>query len=257
MTKISVNWIGVCTIVRRDIWHISDSRIRNLFAPWVSALLFIFVFGSVLGDRFAPIEGHRYLEFIFPGVLVMNIANAAVLQSSAAIYVARFYRYTEEVLVTPMSYLEMILGGLGAVAIRTSIMGIGVFSIGIVFGATHIGSWFMFLFWIVSITIAFGLLGMIIGLCSRQAEEFLSPLIFLTPLSMIGGIFNTVSMLPSWLRWLAYGNPLFYFISGIRGAMIGVHESPTGFCVGLTLAFLAILSTTTWWLYAKSHGLRD
>jgi len=255
--KASINWIGLFTIVRRDVWHISDSPIQNLFTPWFSALLFIFVFGYVVGSGVAPIGGYRYLEFMLPGVLMMNIVNVAVLQSSSAIYFSRLFRYSEEMLVTPLSYTEMILGGLSVVVIRACFTSIGILLIGVVFGATHVESWPMFLFWIGSVSIVFGLLGIIIGLCSKEAEQFVTPLIFLTPLSMVGGVFNTVSMLPSWLRWLAYGNPFFYFISGIRGAMIGLDEAPAGLGAGLTLALLAILGTVTWQLYAKGYGLRE
>jgi len=85
---------------------------------------------------------------------------------------------------------------------------------------------------------------------------------FLTPLSMVGGVFNTVEMLPNWLRWLAWGNPFFYFINGIRGAMIGLDETQTtafgpGLGIGLTLLFLLVLGLTVWRLYAKGYGLRE
>ena len=77
---------------------------------------------------------------------------------------------------------------------------------------------------------------------------------FLTPLSMVGGVFNTVTMLPPWLRWLAYGNPFFYFINGIRGAMIGFDEAPQGLSIGLTLLLLVVLGVLVWRLYARVTG---
>jgi ABC-2 type transport system permease protein len=80
---------------------------------------------------------------------------------------------------------------------------------------------------------------------------------FLTPLSMVGGIFNTVGMLPDWLRWLAWANPFFYFINGIRGSMVGFDETPPGLGVGLTLLLLVVLGLTVWRLYAKGYGLRE
>ncbi len=129
---------------------------------------------------------------------------------------------------------------------------------GIGFGATHIESWPMFLFWLVSVSAVFGLLGLAVGLWSKSFEQLnMLAVFFLTPLSMVGGVFNTVSMLPPWLRWLAYGNPFFYFINGIRGAMIGFDEAPQGLGVGLTLLFLAALGVLVWRLYARGYGLRE
>jgi len=102
------------------------------------------------------------------------------------------------------------------------------------------------------------LLGIIVGLWSKSFEQLNMPVVFfLTPLSMVGGVFNTVEMLPSWLRWLAWGNPFFYFINGIRGAMIGFDETPKGLGEGLTLLLLTGLGLTVWRLYAKGYGLRE
>ncbi|HMH64095.1 MAG TPA: ABC transporter permease, partial [Rhizomicrobium sp.] len=126
------------------------------------------------------------------------------------------------------------------------------------FGATHVQSLPLFLFWVVSVSAVFGLLGIIVGLWSKSFEQLNMPVVFfLTPLSMVGGVFNTVAMLPSWLRWLAWSNPFFYFINGIRGAMIGVDETPPGLGAGLTLLLVAVLSVTVWRMYAKGYGLRE
>src|SRR5205807_5417758 len=127
--------------------------------------------------------------------------------------------------------------------LRASVTGMGILVMGLLFGATHIESLVLFLFWMVSVSAVFGLLGIIIGLWSKSFEQLNMPVVFfLTPLSMVGGVFNTVGMLPDWLRWLAWTNPFFYFINGIRGAMIGVDETPAGLGPALTLAMLVVLS---------------
>ena len=99
-----VNWIGLWTIIRREMTRILRVPIQVFVGPWVSALLFIFIFGYVVGPRIAMIGGHRYLEFVLPGILMMNVINAAFLQSTSQIYFQRFQRYIEETLVAPLSY---------------------------------------------------------------------------------------------------------------------------------------------------------
>jgi ABC-2 type transport system permease protein len=253
-----INWIGLFTMVRREAARMARVPIQAFVAPWISALLFIFIFGSVVGGRISQIGGHKYLEFVLPGILMMNIVNASFLQASSAIYFARFVKFIEEMLVAPLSYAEMIAGSLSVVVLRSTITGVGILLMGIGFGATHIESWPMFLFWLVSVSAVFGLLGLAVGLWSKSFEQLNMPAVFfLTPLSMVGGVFNTVSMLPPWLRWLAYGNPFFYFINGIRGAMIGFDEAPQALSIGLTLLFLVVLGVLVWRLYARGYGLRE
>jgi ABC-2 type transport system permease protein len=129
---------------------------------------------------------------------------------------------------------------------------------GIAFGATKIESWPLFIFWVVSVSTVFGFLGIIIGLWSKSFEQLNMPVVFfLTPLSMVGGVFNTTAMLPDWLRWLAWANPFFYFINGIRGAMIGFDETPPGLGIAFTLALLLVLGVWVWRLYSKGYGLRE
>jgi ABC-2 type transport system permease protein len=253
-----VNWIGLWTIMRREWSRLMRVPIQAFLAPWISALLFIFIFGFVVGSRIAHIGGHRYLEFVLPGILMMNIVNAAFLQSSSQIYFSRFLRYVEETLVSPLSYAEMIAGALAIVIARSVITAIGILLIAAFFGVTSIQNFPEFLFWVVFVAMSFGLLGIVIGLWANNFEQLTILNVFLiAPLSFLGGIFNTVGMLPPFLRWIAYVNPFFYFISGLRHSMIGFSEASMGLGAGVTLGLTALMSLVVWRLYAVGYGLRE
>src|ERR1700733_1163232 len=255
---MQINWIGLYTIVRREFARMMRVPIQVFVAPWISALLFIFIFGYVVGGRIASIGGHRYLGFVLPGGVLMNIVNASFLQSSSAIYFARFLHFIEETLVSPLSYVEMIVGSLAVVVVRSTVTALGILIMGLAFGATSITSIPAFLFWVVAVSSVFGLLGLIIGLWAKSFEQLnVLTVFFITPLSMVGGVFNTVGMLPGWLRFLDFANPFFYFTNGLRGAMLGVDETPPGLGIGLTLVLLAVMGVTVWRLYAKGYGLRE
>ncbi len=258
MSALSVNWIGLWTIIRREWSRLMRVPIQAFLAPWISALLFIFVFGFVVGSRISHIGGHRYIEFVLPGILMMNIVNSAFLQSSSQVYFSRFLRYVEESLVSPLSYAEMIAGSLAVVIARCVITAIGILAIATVFHATSIENIAEFLFWIVCVAMVFGLLGIVIGLWANNFEQLtILNVFFITPLSFVGGVFNTIGMLPPWLRWIAYGNPFFYFISGLRHSMIGFSEAPEGLGVAVTLGLAAAMSVAVWRLYAVGYGLRE
>jgi ABC-2 type transport system permease protein len=255
---LGINWIGLATIVRREVSRMMRVPIQAFVAPWISALLFIFIFGFVVGGRIATIGGHRYIEFVLPGVLMLNIVNASFLQSSSAIYFSRFLRFIEETLVSPMSYVEMIAGSLVVVVVRSTVTAIGIMLMGLAFGATSMFSLPAFLFWVVSVSMIFGLLGIVIGLWAKSFEQLnVLTVFFITPLSMVGGVFNTIGMLPGWLHWLAYANPFFYFINGIRNSMIGYSEMPVGLGYGLTVAAGVAMFLWVLRLYSKGYGLRE
>lgn len=255
---VGINWIGLSTIVRREISRVMRVPIQAFLAPWISALLFIFIFGYIVGGRISTIGGHRYISFVLPGVLMMNIVNASFLQSSSSIYFSRFLRFVEETLVSPMSYAEMITGNLVVVVVRSTVTGIGILLIGLGFGAASIVSFAQFLFWVVCVSMIFGLLGIVIGLWAKSFEQLnVLTVFFITPLSMVGGVFNTISMLPGWMRWLAYANPFFYFINGLRASMIGFSEVHNG--VGYAFSILVTVALFAWvlHLYSKGYGLRE
>ncbi len=255
---MTINWIGLWTMIRREIQRLARVPIQAVVAPLISALLFIFIFGFVVGGRISSIGGYRYLEFVLPGVVMMNIVNAAFLQATSQIYFQRFQKSIEEILVSPLSYVEMIAGTISIVILRSVFTAIGIMLIGVAFGAVHMHSVAEFLFWVIFVSMIFGFLGIIVALWAKTFEQLnVLVVFFITPLSMVGGVFNTVAMLPGWLRWLAYGNPFFYFINGLRHAMLGFNEAPTTIGVTLTVALAAVLGTIVWRLYAIGWGLRE
>jgi ABC-2 type transport system permease protein len=222
---MTINWIGLWTMVRREIQRLARVPIQAVVAPLISALLFIFIFGFVVGGRIKNFGAYSYLEFVLPGVVMMNIVSASFLQSTSQIYFQRFQRSIEEILVAPLSYVEMILGSISIVVIRSVLTAIGIMLIGTAFGAVHMRSIPEFLFWVVFVSMIFGFLGIIVALWAKTFEQLnVLMVFFIQPLSMVGGVFNTIAMLPPWLRWLGYGNPLFYFINGLRHSMIGFSE---------------------------------
>ncbi|MBU6299785.1 MAG: ABC transporter permease, partial [Alphaproteobacteria bacterium] len=153
---------------------------------------------------------------------------------------------------------EMIIGSLAVVVFRSVVTALGILLIGAAFGVVTMHALGEFLFWVVGVSAIFGLIGIIVGLWSKNFEQLtMLNVFFITPLSFVGGVFNTVSMLPPWLRWLAYGNPFFYFINGLRHSMIGFSEGSEAFGAVFTVALCAILGAWVWRLFSIGWGLRE
>jgi len=258
LRPLGINWIGMWGIVRREATDAMRHPTQIMLAPWISALIFIFVFGYVLGTRMPAIGGVPYLKFLLPGIVMMDVVTVAFQQTSGDLYFARFQRYVQEMLVSPLSYFEMMMGSLVIAILRAFVTALGVLGMGWVFGGLSIVSFPEFLFWIAAVAVVFALAGMIVGLWADNFEQLGAvPIFFLSPLSMVGGVFTTVAMLPGWLRLLAYANPLFYFINGLRHAMIGFNDSPGFIGVGVTLVLVTAMGAIVWRLFATGWGLRE
>ena len=219
--------------------------------------MYIFVFGQVVGQRIDQIGGISYIDFVLPGVLMMSVIGAAFGQSSSSIYFARFARHIEELLVSPLSYFEMILGYIVGVIARSLVVGLGIYVIAIFFSAATIQHFGLFLFYLISVSIIFGFLGILVGLWAKGFEQLgILGTFVITPLSFVGGVFNTIDMLPSNLQGIAQWNPFFYFIDGIRYSMIGVRESNPVIGYVVIIGLTIVLGVMTERLFRRGYGLR-
>lgn len=252
-----MNWIGLNTLIKQEISRFFRVAIQTLITPWISSILYIYVFGSILGSRIRTIEDIRYIEFVLPGILMMNVLTSAFSQSSSSVYFQRFMHNIEEMLVAPLSHMEMIIGYLFGSIARAGVIGIGILIIGLTFNAVKLYNLPLFLFYVIGVSIIFGLLGILIGLWSDNFEQLnLLNTFVLMPLSFIGGIFNSASMLPPSLRTLIFFNPLFYFIDGVRYSMTGFHETNIEVGMSIIVITAVVLFVIVQHLFAKGWRIR-
>jgi len=252
-----MNIIGLWTFVRRELGRFSRVAVQTLITPWISALLYIFVFGRIVGSRIDSIGGVEYIDFVLPGILMMNIIMGAFMQTAFSLYFQRFARHIEEVLVAPLAYWEMIIGHIIGGVLRAVVVGAGIYVIAVLFSAasfTHVG---LFIFYALSVAILFSLIGLLIGLWAQSFEQLnILNTFIIMPLSFLGGMFNSISMLPPLLKKLVVFNPFFYFIDGIRYAMIGIREANTNVGVLVIIGSLFVLGGLLWHLFRIGYRLR-
>jgi len=253
-----VNWIGLYTLIRREFERIFRVPIQTVVSPLVSAFLFIFIFGFILGRKIDLIAGISYMEFVFPGILMMNIISSAFAHSSNSVYFGRFMKSIEEILVSPFSYLEMIVGYVAGGIMRALIVSVGVVFIGVVFGAVQFVNLGLFLFYTVSVASVFALTGIIVGLWAKGFEQLnvLNTFVIM-PLSFLGGIFYSITLLPQAVQTFTLFNPFFYFVDGMRFAMTGINESNLALGAAIIIGLVVSLGFLVWYLFKISWRLRE
>jgi ABC-2 type transport system permease protein len=170
---------------------------------------------------------------------MLSVINAAFASSSSSLYFARFIHSIDELLVAPFSYLEMVFGFMFGAMMRGVMVAILIIGVGILFGAVTLTNPLVFLFYIVAISGIFSLLGMFVALWAQGFEQLSSLNTFvITPLTYLGGIFYSITMLPSLAALLTKLNPFFYFVDSIRSSMIGVSEASVSIGLAIILGLL-------------------
>lgn len=245
---MGINWIGLYTMFRREVKRTFRVVTQTLIAPVISAALYIFIFGTVIGTRIDDFAGVPYISFVFPGVLMLSIINASFASASSALYFMRFTKGIEEILITPFSYFEMLVGFVGSAVTRALMVAFLILGVGLLFGAVRLENPAGFVFYVSAVAAIFAMLGIIVALWAESFEQLQALNTFvITPLTYLGGIFYSVTFLPPLAATITHFNPFFYFADAIRSSMIGYSEadSTIGFMViaGLVIG-LGVLVTT-------------
>lgn len=229
-------------LFRREVQRFLRVMMQTVIAPMVSSLLYLVVFGISLGTMLAPQNGVEYLAFLVPGLMMMGLMNNAFQNSSSSIVSAKFTGELEDLRVVPLTRNQIIAAiALGAV-VRGAVVAVLTFTVGFAFYYVLRGEFllirhpFEFLFFVLTGGLVFGLLGLSTAIWARSFEQLSAVSAFiLLPLSYLGGVFISVESLHPFWREVSAWNPVFYFINGLRHAVLGVADVGMGKCALVSL----------------------
>ncbi len=252
---MNVNWIGLYTMVRREVERTMRVVIQTLIAPVISAGLYLFIFGSVIGTKIDDFAGVPYISFVFPGILMLSIINSSFASASSALYFARWTRSIEEILIAPFAYIEMLLGFVGSAIMRALMVAFLILGVGVLFGAIQLVNPVGFVLYTMAIAAIFAMLGILVALWADGFEQLQVLNTFvITPLTYLGGIFYSITFLPDLAATITRFNPFFYFADAIRSSMIGYSEANTQ--IGLLVIIGLVIGLGTLVTYLFSIGWR-
>jgi ABC-2 type transport system permease protein len=237
-----MNWIGLYTLIRREVGRTKRVLGQAVLTPFVTAVLYIFVFGYVIGSSIDTIEGVSYISFVFPGVFTMNLVMAVFSATSFSIYFMKFQKTIEDMLTLPLSYTELVLSLIVGGVARALAITLSLSLVAVLFGVNSLVHPVLLVLYVLLISVLFGLFGIVAGIWADNSfEKFGMVMNFiLTPLTFLGGAFYSVHMLPEKWQFVVHFNPIFYAVDGIRYALTGYHESSLLLGVGV-LGGLSVL----------------
>jgi ABC-2 type transport system permease protein len=232
--------------------------LQSIVSPVISTSLYFVVFGAAIGSRISEIEGIGYGSFLVPGLIMLMLLTQSVMNASFGIYFPKFVGTIYELLSAPVSYLEVVLGYVGAAATKSTILGLIILATAGLFVPLRIAHPFWMLAFLILTTVSFSLLGFIIGIWADGFEKLqFVPLLVITPLTFLGGTFYSISVLPPVWHTVAHFNPIVYLISGFRWSFFEIADVSVGLSLGMAALFLAICLVIVWWIFKTGYRLKN
>src|SRR5919202_2922256 len=245
------------TLLSREILRFTRVWMQTIVPQLLTSLLYLVVFGIALGGRIKQIEGIPYLDYILPGIALMSLITNSQMNSSWSVFDAKRERYIDEVLISPMSDLQITLAYALGGTLRGLIMGFGVFIVGIPFvGVTVEHPGLLVLIGVVS-SFTFASLGTMVGALATRIDHisFLTNVV-IQPLAFLGGVFYSVEMLPQALKVATLFDPIFHMVDAARYATLETSDLNLYPTVATVLAMAALAFSGAWWAISRGPNLR-
>jgi ABC-2 type transport system permease protein len=253
-----MNVHAVRAIYRFEMARTFRTLMQSIASPVLSTALYFVVFGAAIGARMGNIDGVGYGGYIVPGLIMLSILSESVSNASFGIYLPKWSGTIYELLSAPVSYVEVLLGYVGAAATKSMMLGVLILATARLFVSYEILHPAWMAGFLVLTAVTFSLFGFIIGLWADSFEQLqIVPLMVLTPLTFLGGAFYSISMLPPIWQKITLFNPVVYLISGFRWSFFGVSDVNVVVSAAATLAFLALCLAVVGWIFKTGYKLKN
>ncbi|MEK1931187.1 MAG: ABC transporter permease [Pararhizobium sp.] len=232
--------------------------LQSVVSPVISTSLYFIVFGAAVGSRIQEIEGVSYGAFITPGLIMLTLLTQCIGNGSFGIYFPKFTGTIYEILSSPVSMTEIVLGYVGAAATKGLMIGTIILGTAALFVDLHIAHPFVMLLFFVLTAITFSLFGFIIGIWAKDFEQLnLIPMLVIPPLVFLGGSFYSIDMLPPFWQAVSHFNPVLYLISGFRWSFFEIADVNPIVSFTIIIVFLAMLMGLLTWIFRTGYRLRN
>ena len=253
-----MNVEAVKVIYINEMRRTRKTLLQSIASPVISTVLYFVVFGSAIGSRIQSVDDVSYGLFIVPGLIMLSLLTQSISNASFGIFFLKFTGSIYEIMSAPISFLEVVIGFVGAAATKSFIIGTIILVTAGFFVELRIAHPFWMLFFLVTTCISFSLLGFIIGLWADNFEKLqLIPLLVITPLVFLGGSFYSVSMLPEFWQKVTLFNPVLYLISGFRWSFFEVSDVSVTVSLAMITVFMLTCLVTVYFMFKTGYKLKQ
>jgi ABC-2 type transport system permease protein len=258
VSDVGFNRTGVWAIYRFEMARFVRTVVQSVVTPVITTSLYFVVFGSAIGSRMSQVGGVPYGAFIVPGLIMLSILTSSISNASFGIYFPKFTGTIYEILSAPISFIEMLIGYVGAAATKSVILGLIILATSAAFVPVQVHHPFWMVAFLLLTALTFSVFGFVIGVWANGFEQLqLIPMLVVTPLTFLGGAFYSIDMLPPRWRTVALFNPVVYLISGFRWSFFEVADVSPAISLGMTIMFLSICLGVVWWIFNTGYRLKN
>ncbi|WP_341501992.1 ABC transporter permease [Gallaecimonas sp. GXIMD4217] len=251
------NLIALKSIVTKEINRFMRIWVQTLVPPAITMTLYFIIFGSLIGSRVGQMGGFDYMEFIVPGLIMMSVITNSYSNVASSFFSAKFQRFIEEMLVAPLPNSIIILGYMAGGMIRGLLVGIIVTCVSLLFADIEIQHPLVVVATVLLTSMVFSLGGLLNAIFGKSFDDIsIIPTFVLTPLTYLGGVFYSISLLPPVWQFVSQFNPILYMVNAFRYGFLGVSDVPVWQAFVVLGVFVVALYSLAHVLISRGVGLR-
>ncbi len=253
-----MNSVGFITFVNRELRRFLSLYNQTIIPGLLTTILYIVVFGKSLGARIGDIKDISYMSYIIPGLAMMNVITNAYSNSASSLFQAKMMQFLDDILITPLSGMEVAIGYITGGAVRGLINGVLVLLLGMLLTGLPLTHPLLVLVFLMVVGWAFGAAGLLVGIFAKTWDNIQMLVnFFLTPLVFLGGVFYSIDMLPPVWRSISLLNPLYYMVNGLRYATLDVADSSPWWSLLVSVAAALLFTMVGAMLFARGYRIKD
>ncbi len=245
------------TIVIKEVYRFSRIWVQTIIPPVITISLYFVIFGNLIGSQIGDMGGFRYMDFIVPGLIMMAVINNSYANVVSSFYGCKFHRHIEEMMVSPIPHYLIVLGFMTGGIARGMAVGIAVTAVSLLFSTLSIHNLPVIISTVVMTSALFSLAGLINAVFAKSFDDIsIIPTFVLTPLTYLGGVFYTITMLPDFWQGVSHVNPILYMVNTFRYGFLGISDISIGLSYAIIIAFIAALYSYAIYLLRIGYGIR-
>ena len=255
---LRLNWVGLKTIVRKEIVRVVRIWIQTVVPPAIMMTLYFIIFGNLIGRRIGVMDGFDYMQYIAPGLIMMSVITNSYGNVVSSFFGAKFGRHIEEMLVSPMSNATVIIGHVAGGVMRGLLVGMLVTVVALFFTKLDVAHPFITFSIVILSSTVFALAGFINAVFAKKFDDIsIVPTFVLTPLTYLGGVFYSISLLPEFWQKISLANPIIYMVNAFRYGILGVSDISIAYAYLIVAIFVVGLFTASMMLLNRGVGIRE